>query len=215
MARFLQQERQKMTVIGTPLYMASEILFEEESGFGVDIWSLGCIMYELMTGRLPYRGSSNEDLLLKLSNSTPNKITGSYSNELKTIIEKMLITNQNIRITPDQILKEPIIVQFKKKQIDLDFAQFPLMISYQYDPTSQDTYSSLYFSYEKPDSIGILQYMTGITFSDYINEISTKYMPQGNLSLAQFLGYASSLSLTTTQNPSFHFYFQSIFDHPN
>ena len=47
------------TVIGTPHYMAPEVLFGKGYTFSVDLWSIGIILYELMCGGLPY--AENEE----------------------------------------------------------------------------------------------------------------------------------------------------------
>lgn len=42
------------TIIGTPHYMAPEIITGKGYSFHVDLWSLGVIMYELLCGKLPF-----------------------------------------------------------------------------------------------------------------------------------------------------------------
>ena len=58
-SRKLQQGQVAETGCGTPLTMAPEIFFSK-TGYGnkVDIWSLGCIFFELLTGLAPFRASS-------------------------------------------------------------------------------------------------------------------------------------------------------------
>ena len=48
------------TLIGTPFYMAPEVIKQEEYSYNVDIWSLGVIFYEMLTGILPF-GSGDSD----------------------------------------------------------------------------------------------------------------------------------------------------------
>lgn len=48
------------TLIGTPFYMAPEVIKQEEYSYNVDIWSLGVVFYEMLTGILPF-GSSDSD----------------------------------------------------------------------------------------------------------------------------------------------------------
>jgi serine/threonine protein kinase len=46
----------KRTALGTPYYMAPEVISEKPYGYEADIWSLGCIVYELSCGVKPYAG---------------------------------------------------------------------------------------------------------------------------------------------------------------
>lgn len=45
-------------LIGTPLYMAPELIEEQPYDHNVDLWSLGCIIYELLVGKPPFRTTS-------------------------------------------------------------------------------------------------------------------------------------------------------------
>ena len=58
MAKELSMERSKMeSVVGTPAYMAPEIILEEPYGREVDYWALGVMAYELVVGQSPFEGS--------------------------------------------------------------------------------------------------------------------------------------------------------------
>lgn len=50
-----------MTQCGTPLYMPPEIIKNEEYDTKVDIWSVGCLVFEMMSGKMPFSGSSKEE----------------------------------------------------------------------------------------------------------------------------------------------------------
>jgi serine/threonine-protein kinase ULK/ATG1 len=47
---------------GTPLYMAPEIIKGQKYNSKVDVWSLGAVFYEMVTGFSPFTGNSKEDL---------------------------------------------------------------------------------------------------------------------------------------------------------
>ena len=45
--------------MGTPLYVAPEMLKRTVSGHFTDIWALGCILFEMATGDVPFRGQTD------------------------------------------------------------------------------------------------------------------------------------------------------------
>ena len=53
--------------VGTPLYMAPEIVRAEAYGQKVDIWSLGVITYTMLTGNFPFDGRTRNDIFRKIS----------------------------------------------------------------------------------------------------------------------------------------------------
>ena len=51
------------TFCGTPLYISPELLMGNTYNIKVDIWALGVMMYEFLTGRIPFKLSDNSSLL--------------------------------------------------------------------------------------------------------------------------------------------------------
>lgn len=47
------------TFVGTPLYVAPEMLKESMSGHFTDLWALGCIVYQMATGEVPFKGKTD------------------------------------------------------------------------------------------------------------------------------------------------------------
>ncbi len=58
-------------VRGTPAYMAPEQWADEELTWAIDIWALGVILYELVSGQTPYRGAGAVDLGIKVLGKDP------------------------------------------------------------------------------------------------------------------------------------------------
>ncbi|KAK5653103.1 hypothetical protein OQA88_9201 [Cercophora sp. LCS_1] len=65
-ARVLPSTSLAETLCGSPLYMAPEILRYERYDAKADLWSVGTVLYEMMTGRPPFRAGNHVELLRKI-----------------------------------------------------------------------------------------------------------------------------------------------------
>jgi serine/threonine protein kinase len=63
------------TIVGTPAYMSPEQATGQESDLRSDIYSLGVIVYEMLTGRLPFDDDGSVSVLIKHANDEPPDIT--------------------------------------------------------------------------------------------------------------------------------------------
>ena len=97
LSKILEDEDDKaFTLCGTPQYLAPEVLLKKGYDKMVDWWSLGCVMYEMLMGRLPFaikRGMINLKIYEKKIDF-PRKI----SNEARDLIEKFLVVNPTERL---------------------------------------------------------------------------------------------------------------------
>src|SRR5262249_8108825 len=59
------------TVVGTPGYLAPEVLRGEKAGPASDLWALGVILFEMTTGRLPFRGGTLIEVATSILNDDP------------------------------------------------------------------------------------------------------------------------------------------------
>ncbi|EFP84785.1 AGC protein kinase [Puccinia graminis f. sp. tritici CRL 75-36-700-3] len=64
----LQEPRYADSIVGSPDYMAIEVLRGQSYSFSVDYWSLGCILFEFLSGYAPFAGSSPEETWANLKN---------------------------------------------------------------------------------------------------------------------------------------------------
>jgi len=93
------------TMVGTPYYMSPEIIENKPYQFKSDVWSLGCILYELCTLEHTFRAANIIELIKKILNEVPEPIPSCYSRELQEIITLILSKNPIQRPSIDQLLQ--------------------------------------------------------------------------------------------------------------
>ncbi len=79
--------------MGTPSYMAPEQVIGGEIGPAVDIYALGTLLYQMLTGRPPFRGESvieTEQRLISETPQSPSELNSSVPRDLETICLKCL-----------------------------------------------------------------------------------------------------------------------------
>lgn len=52
----------KGTYVGTLNYLAPEMIKDKEAGFGTDLWALGCIIFKMLTGHVPFPGTKQDQV---------------------------------------------------------------------------------------------------------------------------------------------------------
>lgn len=109
------------TMLGSPIYMAPEVLKGEIYTVRADVWSLGVVLYEMLYGYCPYEESSIARLinLLDESQLSFNKEINGISPVLEDLIRRMLTKDQFRRITWDEIFSYRIGPEGIAKQTEL------------------------------------------------------------------------------------------------
>ncbi len=81
------------TVVGTVAYMSPEQARGEEVDHRTDIWSLGVVLYETITGEMPFRGEHDQAVIYSILNTDPRPIASFHlklPTELEDIVHKSL-----------------------------------------------------------------------------------------------------------------------------
>ena len=103
------------THVGTPYYMSPEQINEQKYNEKSDIWSLGCIVYEMAALRPPFKAQNQLALALKIKEGKFDRIPYSYSDDLWSVIQIMLQYDQNKRASVDDLMKIPMIQPHLRK----------------------------------------------------------------------------------------------------
>ena len=95
--------------VGTPLYMSPEVLRSQGYDWKSDVWSLGCVIYELASLRSPFRKENVKMSLYDLFNAI-NKgeyppLPERYSEELKQLVYSMIQVDPSLRLNIPQVLE--------------------------------------------------------------------------------------------------------------
>ena len=99
------------TQIGTPYYMSPELIRSEPYGMASDVWSLGCLCYEIAAGRIPWTGTSMPELLREILSGEIPALPAVYSPALQHLVESMLALDPEARPTLDDILGMPFLAE--------------------------------------------------------------------------------------------------------
>ena len=103
--------------VGTPAYMSPEQARGQDMDQRTDIWSLGVVLYEMLTGQLPFKGKNEQAVIHSILNDEPEPVTGlrpETTQELGSIVEKALAKSPDTRYANiDEMLAD--IQSFEKK----------------------------------------------------------------------------------------------------
>lgn len=78
------------TQTGTPYYASPEVWKDKPYDYKSDIWSLGCVLYEMMTLKPPFRADSMHNLCKKVVKGQYEELSGGYSKQLNSLVPTLL-----------------------------------------------------------------------------------------------------------------------------
>ncbi|CAO2834709.1 unnamed protein product [Amaranthus hypochondriacus] len=96
---------------GTAFWMAPEVVHNKNKGYGLaaDIWSLGCTVLEMLTGKVPYAPLEFMQALFRIGKGEPPVIPEHLSNEARDFIRQCLRGNPQDRPTAAELLEHSFI----------------------------------------------------------------------------------------------------------
>ena len=105
------------TVIGTPFYLSPEVWSNAPYNAQTDIWSLGCIIYEMCMLKKPFTGQTAQQLYASVIRGNYERVSSRYSHGLRQLIGSMLNPSPSSRPTASLVLQLPLVKERTKTMI--------------------------------------------------------------------------------------------------
>ena len=110
-SNYMQGDYKRTTVCGTPIYLAPEMINNTGHDEKVDIWCIGVLLFELMTGVQPWRGTDVNTVkmnIIRLKINWPKNM----DRKAGDLISRILRYNPEERISLESMLMHPFFTQF-------------------------------------------------------------------------------------------------------
>jgi NIMA (never in mitosis gene a)-related kinase len=106
------------TQTGTPYYASPEVWSDKPYEYKSDIWSMGCVLYEICTLKPPFKGNNLEELYKNVMKGYFEPLPSTYSKDLTSIISSMIRLNPITRPTCNVILNNSKIKELLQQMYD-------------------------------------------------------------------------------------------------
>ncbi|XP_020027205.2 serine/threonine-protein kinase 17A [Castor canadensis] len=114
LSRIMKNSEELREIMGTPEYVAPEILSYDPISMATDMWSIGVLTYVMLTGISPFLGDDKQETFLNISQmnlSYSEEEFGGVSESAIDFIKKLLVKKPEGRATAEECLKHPWLTQ--------------------------------------------------------------------------------------------------------
>lgn len=104
--QFISYSNLPSIAISTYQYMSPEMIKSEECTTKTDLWSYGCVMYYILSGKPPFSGKSLLELQLCVTSCSYPPLESVFKNSLNPLLMQLLIVDPNKRIKIEEVIGE-------------------------------------------------------------------------------------------------------------
>jgi serine/threonine protein kinase len=119
-AKLEDAEKKTQTVVGTPYWMAPEVIEMSACGPTSDIWSLGCTVIELLTGAPPYFELGPMSALFNIVEDRHPPLPENLSEDLRSFLKVCFKKDPRQRPTAAELVEHKWLKQFAKAEGDIE-----------------------------------------------------------------------------------------------
>ena len=150
------------TTVGTIAYMSPEQAHGDDLDHRSDIWSFGVVMYEMLTGKMPFKGDYDQAIIYSIINEEPHSVK-----EVRTDVPDSIL-----RVNQKMLLKDPAERYQTTKEIIIELEKLRQTrgSTNVQDPDRKDSIAVMYFENMSPDKESDY-FCAGIT-EDIITDLS-------------------------------------------
>ncbi|XP_012060017.1 PREDICTED: serine/threonine-protein kinase PLK1-like [Atta cephalotes] len=124
-------QRRRVTICGTPNYIAPEVLYKQAYSYEADVWALGCILYALLVGQPPFDTATLKETYARICNNHYREVDDSIaSRNGQDLIRWLLQSNPELRPSLERVKEH---VYLTKEYVP---ASLPHTCCYQMPPAS-------------------------------------------------------------------------------
>ncbi|WWC88803.1 uncharacterized protein L201_003716 [Kwoniella dendrophila CBS 6074] len=109
-----EQEENDNEVVGSPYWMAPEVIEQNGASTASDIWSVGCVIVELLEGKPPYGDLAPMQALWRIVQDESMKIPDGASPIVKDFLYHCFQKDPNLRVSAKKLLRHPWMMSVKK-----------------------------------------------------------------------------------------------------
>lgn len=113
LSNFMLNNEPLESKVGTPFFTSREVITSEKYGTKADLWSLGVVAYEMLSGRKPFEGTHTKSVLYAILDghySFPERQWKNISAEARDFVSKLICQDVDRRLSAEEALVHPWIV---------------------------------------------------------------------------------------------------------